>query len=238
MAPDIRQLVRRGTAAFEAGEYAEAETLLLRVLDRNTTYANVYHMLGVIAGLRGASQRAVDLFRRALMLNPRYSEAQLNLAITLADMGAYDVAAAEVGQLRDGEPGDAERPGPAVLGKLANAHADLARKYHALGMYAEAVGEYDKALGLCPSFPDIYTRRAASCLALQDYTGAMASLVRALEINSRYVEAYVNLGQLHRQMGNPKEAIAAWERALELNAAHPVARAFLAQAATALANGG
>ncbi len=238
MAPDIRQLVQRGTAAFEAGEYAEAEQLLLRVLDRNATYANVYHMLGVIAGLRGASQRAVDLFRCALTLNPQYSEAQLNLAITLTDMGAYDVAAAEAGRLRDRESGDAERPGLAILGKLANAHADLARKYHALGMYAEAVGEYDKALGLCPSFPDIHTRRAASCRALQDYEGAMASLARALEINPRYVEAYVNLGQLHRQMGHPKEAIAAWERALELNPAHPLARACLAQAAAARANGG
>jgi len=53
MAPDVRQLVKRGTAAFEAGEYSEAETLLLRVLDSNTAYANVYHMLGVIASFRG-----------------------------------------------------------------------------------------------------------------------------------------------------------------------------------------
>ena len=238
MAPDVRQLVKRGTAAFETGEYSEAETLLLRVLDSNTAYANVYHMLGVIASFRGASQRAVDLFRRALALNPRYSEAQLNLAITLADMGAYDVAAAEVGELQAREPEDADRPGPAILGKLANAHADLARKYHALGMYAEAVGEYDKALGLCPNFPDIHNRRAASCRELRDYAGAKASLARALELNPRYVEAYVNLGQLHRRTGHLAEAIAAWERALELNPTHPLARIYLAQAAASGADGG
>mgnify|MGYP005812172631 CR=1 FL=1 len=238
MAPDIRQLVQRGTAAFEAGEYAEAETLLLLVLDRNTTYANVYHMLGVIAGLRGASQRAVDLFRRALALNPRYSEAQLDLAITLADMGAYDVAATEADKLRAREPGDADRPAPAVLGTLANAHADLARKYHALEMYAEAVEEYDKALRLCPNFPDLHTRRAASCRARRDYAGARASLTRALELNPRYVEAYVSLGQLHRQLGQPGEAVAAWERALELDPAHSLARAYLAQAAVARTGGG
>jgi tetratricopeptide (TPR) repeat protein len=238
MAPDVRQLVKRGTAAFEAGEYSEAEALLLRVLDSNTAYANVYHMLGVIASFRGASQRAVDLFRRALALNPRYSEAQLNLAITLADMGAYDVAAAEVGELQAREPEDADRPGPAILGKLANAHADLARKYHALGMYAEAVAEYDKALGLCPNFPDIHNRRAASCRELRDYAGAKASLARALELNPRYVEAYVNLGQLHQRMGHLTEAVAAWERALEFNPTHPLARIFLTQAAAARPAGG
>ena len=238
MAPDIKQLVQRGTAAFETGEYPEAETLLLRALDRNTTYANVYHMLGVIASFRGASQRAVDLFRRALALNPRYSEARLNLAITLVDIGAYDMAAAEVGTLQAQEPGDADRPDPAILGKLANAHADLARKYHALGMYAEAVGEYDKALGLCPNFPDIHNRRASSCRELRDYAGAKASLTRALELNPRYVEAYVNLGQLYRRMGHLAEAIAAWERAIELDPTHPLARIYLAQAAASGVDGG
>lgn len=238
MAPDIRQLVRRGTAAFEAGEYSEAETLLLQVLDGNAGYANVYHMLGVIAGLRGASQRAADLFRRALALNPRYREAQLNLAITLADMGAYDAAAVEMAALQDRGSADADRPDPAILGKLANAHADLARRYHALGMYAEAVGECDKALGLCPTFPDIHNRRAASCRELRDYAGAEASLARALELNPRYVEAYVNLGQLHRCMGHVAEAMAAWRRALELNPAHPLARIYLAQAAASGADGG
>lgn len=238
MAPDTRQLVQRGTAAFEAGEYAEAETLLLRVLDRNTTYANVYHMLGVIASLRGASDRAVDLFRHALALNPRYSEAQLNLAITLAGMGAYEAAAEEVDKLQAQEPGDADRPSPAILGKLANAHAELARKYHALGMYAEAVGEYDKALGLCPNFPDVHNRRASSCRELRDYAGAKISLTRALELNPRYVEAYVNLGQLHQQMGQLAEAMAAWGRALELNPTHPLARIYLAQAAASRVDGG
>ena len=238
MAPDIKQFVQRGTAAFETGEYPEAETLLLRALDRNTTYANVYHMLGVIASFRGASQRAVDLFRRALALNPRYSEARLNLAITLVDIGAYDMAAAEVGTLQAQEPGDADRPDPAILGKLANAHADLARKYHALGMYAEAVGEYDKALGLCPNFPDIHNRRASSCRELRDYVGAKASLTRALELNPRYVEAYVNLGQLYRRMGQLAEAIAAWERAIELDPTHPLARIYLAQAAASGVDGG
>lgn len=238
MARDIRQLVQRGTAAFEAGEYAEAETLLLQVLDRTTSYANVYHMLGVIAGFRGTSERAVDLFRHALALNPRYSEAQLNLAITLVHMGAYDEAAAEMDQLQVRELGDAGHVSPVVLGKLANAHAELARKYHALGMYAEAVGEYDKALGLCPDFPDIHNRRAGSCRELGDYAGANASLARALEINPRYVEAHVNLGQLHQRMGHPAEAVAAWKRALELDPAHSLARIYLAQAEVSRADGG
>jgi len=238
MASEIRPLLQRGTAAFEAGEYPEAETLLLRVLEQYPDYANVHHMLGVIAGLQGAAAKAVEHFRRALALNPRYTEAQVSLAITLADMGAYEAAAVEAGKLQDREPGAPGRVSPAILGRLANAHAELGRKYHALGMHAEAVSEYDKAIGLCPTFPDIHYRRALSCRELGDYAGAQGSLTRALELNPQYVEAYVNLGQVHQQMGHRAEAIAAWTRALDLMPAHPLARIYLAQATASPAAGG
>ena len=237
MATEVRQLIQQGTAAFEAGEYAEAERLFLEVVERTPTYANVYNMLGLIASHRGAPEKAVELFRQALSLNPNYSEVQLNLAITLAEMGAYEQAAQEVGKVQEREPGTGGRPGLGVKGKLANAHADLARKYHLLGMYAEAVGEYDKALGLCPTFPDIYNRRAVSCRELGDYAGAKVSLFRALELKPNYVEAHVNLGLLHQKTGNPADAIAAWERALALDPAHKLARIYLSQATLRAAGG-
>ena len=237
VATEVRQLIQQGTVAFEAGEYAEAERLFLEVVERTPTYANVYNMLGLIASHRGAPEKAVELFRRALTLNPTYSEVQLNLAITLAEMGAYEQAAQEVGKVQEREPGTAGRPGLGVRGKLANAHADLAKKYHALGMYAEAVGEYDKALQMCPNFPDIYIRRAVSCRELEDYAGAKDSLLHALDLKPNYVEAHVSLGLLHWKMGNPAEAIAAWERALTLDPTHPLTRIYLAQAIPRAAGG-
>jgi tetratricopeptide (TPR) repeat protein len=236
MATDVRQLIQQGTVAFEAGEFAEAEDLLLQAAERAPGFANIYNMLGLIASHRGSPEKAVELFRRALRLNPNYSEAQLNLAITLVELGAYEQAEQEVGKVQERERGSG-RPGLGVLGKLANAHADLARKYHMLGMYAEAVGEYDKALGLCPNFPDIHNRRAISCRELGDFAGSLASLTRALELKPSYVEAMVNLGLLQQRMGNQAEAIAVWERALTLDPTHSLARLYLAQAAPRAAGG-
>jgi tetratricopeptide (TPR) repeat protein len=237
VATEVRQLIQQGTAAFEAGEYAEADRLLREVVERAPTYANVYNMLGLIASHRGAPEKAIEWFRQALTLNPNYSEVQLNLAITLADMGAYEQAAQEAGKVQEREPGTAGHPGLGVKGKLANAHADLARKYHLLGMYAEAIGEYDKALGLCPNFPDIHNRRAVSCREFGDYAGAKESLLRALELKPNYVEAHVNLGLLHQKSGNPAGAIAAWERALSFDPTHRLARIYLTQATPRTAGG-
>lgn len=238
MPSQVRQLIQRGTAAFAAGDYTAAESFLLRAVEQRTDYANVYNMLGVIAGLRGAREEALGFFRRALAVNPRYREARLNLAITLTEAGASGDALEEAGRLQADESEDAGRLGLDTRGKLANAHADLGRMYHALGMYVEAVGEYDKALALCPDFPDIHHRRAASCRALGDHAGAEASLARAVELHPRYVEAYVNLGRLYRQIGAHDKAIAAWTRALEIDPDHSLARVLLTQATAPRTAGG
>lgn len=229
MALEIRQLIQQGTAAFEAGEYGEAEPLLREAAERAPGYANVFNMLGIIASHQGAPEKAVELFREALRRNPNYSEAQINLAITLTEMGAYEQAAREVGDVQAREPGGRAQLGLGVLGKLANAHVDLARKYHLLGMYAEAVREYDNALSLCPKFPDIHNRRALSCREAGDLEGAKASLLRALELNPKYVEAHVNLGLLYQKLGQGTDAAASWERALALDPSHQLARIYLNQ---------
>jgi tetratricopeptide (TPR) repeat protein len=234
---DTRLLIQQGTAAYQAGKYAEAERLLRQVIERNANYANVYNMLGVIASQRGTAERAVELFRRALAVNPTYREARLNLAITLAEMGAYQEAVREAEEVGGPAASPAGRPEAGVLAALANAHADLAAKYHALRMYADAVQECDKALRLRPDFPDIHHRRALSCLELGDVAGAGAALARALELNPNYVEAHVRFGVLYRRTDRLEEAVAAWKRALALNPTHPLARIYLAQATASRADG-
>lgn len=230
MAIEVRQMLQQATAAFQAGNYDEAEALLLQIGDRTPTYANVYNMLGFIAGQRNAQEKAVALFRRALSVNPNYTEARLNLVLTLADMGAYDQAEQEATKLEAVEPLGSPRLSLGVRGKLANAHADLGKRYHELGLYAEAIAEYDKALRLCPTFPDMHNRRAVSCRELGQYAEAKGSLLKALEIKPNYVEAHVNLGVLHQKLGNLTEAVKSWEHALQIDPKHQLARIYLRQA--------
>jgi len=230
MAVDFRQVLQQATTAFDAGSYEEAEDLLLQITDKTPTYANVFNMLGFIAGQRNAAEKAVTLFRRALSLNPNYTEARLNLVLTLTEMGLYDQAAEEASKLEVGEPTTSHRLSLGVRGKLANAHADLGKKYHELGLYAEAIAEFDKALRLCPTFPDVHNRRAVSCRELGQYAEAKASLLKALELKPNYVEAYVNLGALHQKLGNLTEAVKSWEHALLLDPKHRLARIYLKQA--------
>jgi tetratricopeptide (TPR) repeat protein len=230
MASDIRQVLQQATAAFEGGGYEEAEGLLLQIMSQTPAYANVYNMLGFIAGQRDAPEKAVALFRRALSLNANYTEARLNLVLTLIEMGLYDQAAEEASKLEVHEPTTSHRLSLGVRGKLANAHADLGKRYHELGLFAEAIAEFDKALRLCPTFPDIHNRRAVSCRELGQYTESRASLLKALELKPNYAEAHVNLGVLQQKLGNLPEAVKSWEHALQLDPKHRLARIYLKQA--------
>jgi len=230
MARDVRQLLPQAVAAFEAGNYKEAEGLLLQIMSQTPTYANVYNMLGFIASQHNAPEKAVALFRRALSVNPNYTEARLNLVLTLTEMGLYDQVAEEASKLEVREPTTSQRLSLGVRGKLANAHADLGKKYHELGLYAEAIAEFDRALLLCPTFPDIHNRRAVSCRELGQYAESRNSLLKALELKPNYAEAYVNLGVLHQKLGNLPEAVKSWEHALQLDPKHRLARIYLKQA--------
>jgi tetratricopeptide (TPR) repeat protein len=213
---ELKQLVQRATSAFQAGDYDDAERLCLEVVERTPLYANIYNMLGFIYSQRNSPERAIELFRRALSINPNYTEAQLNLAITLADIGAYGPALREFGlaRAREGDPPAALNS--VVRSKLANAHADLGKIYFDLGMLGEAVAEYQKALTLGPTYADVHNRLAVCYREQGEHEKALQAFARALEINPRYVEAYVNLGILLYRMGQEDRAIAAWEKALAL----------------------
>ena len=215
---DLKHLVQRATTAFQTGEYEDAERLCLEVVQRTPLYANVYNMLGFIYSQRNSPEKAIELFRRALSINPNYTEAQLNLAITLADIGAYGPALREFGLAKAREGGGAAPPLSSVIrSKLANAHADLGKIYFDLGMVSEAVAEYQKALTLGPTYADIHNRLGVCYREQGEHEKALRAVSRAIEINPRYVEAYVNLGILLRRVGQEEQAVAAWEKALALD---------------------
>ena len=68
MQPKLDDLYKVGIEAFEKGEYKESERLFHEILI------------------------AAEAFEKALAINPGYTEASLNLAITYSDLGKYEKA--------------------------------------------------------------------------------------------------------------------------------------------------
>ena len=230
MDDELRRLITLGREHYRAHDYDAAEDVLGKVLAQHDGFADVHNMLGVIWHARGKLDEARAAFERALAMNPGYTEAALNLSVTLNDLGQYararDVYARVIQRAR-AAPRSLD---PYVKGKLANMHADLGAAYSESGLHAEAVREYEKALELCPSFVDLRTRMAAVMRDLGDAAGAVRELEIVKTMHPRYVPARLALGTALFTLGRRDEAVREWEAARGLDPENKAVRLYLTMA--------
>ncbi len=212
MSLDFDVTFEKASKLFEAGRYPEAEDLYLKlVAGGGSGYADIYNRLGLITAFQGQIETAAEWFQKAVQANPRYTEACLNLAVTCADLSRYDDAQQaydDAARLVREAPLSADLY---VRGRLANEHAALGDRYVNLGLPDEALDEYRKALGLCPTFPDIITKVGVVLREQGAYDEAIRVFLRAKEIAPDYTPATIHLGITYYMSGFPDLAREEWE---------------------------
>lgn len=223
----VKQVLLLGREHYQKREYDKAEALLREVLDADDRFADVHDMLGVIAHARGNFVAAEHHFERALAINPGYTEAALNLAVTYNDRGKYEAARDVYKRIRGKPSGAKDALDPFARGKLANMHADLAQAYADLGLALEAAGELEKAVGLCPDFADLRTRLGNVLRELKELGRAREQYEAALATRASYVPARVALGVTLLALGEPAAAEVHWKKVLETEPDNAQAKMYL-----------
>jgi tetratricopeptide (TPR) repeat protein len=223
----LRRLITLGREHYQAREYDKAEKYLTEVVQEHQGFADVYNMLGVIFHDAGRFLLAEEQFEKALAINPHYTEAALNLSVTYNDLGKY-AQAREIYSRALARSRSAPRSlDPFARGKIANMHADLGAAYAGVGLFGEAVREYQRALELCPSFVDLRTRLANVYREMGDHESALAEFDKIVADSPAYVPARVSRGLTLFALGRKDEAIAEWEQVLALEPGHKSVTAFL-----------
>ena len=223
----IKQLLLLGREHYDKREYDKAEPLLRDVLSADDRFADVHDMLGVIAHARGNFIAAEHHFERALAINPSYTEAALNLAVTYNDRGKYEAARDVYKRIRGQPSGEKDKLDPFARGKLANMHADIAQAYADLGLPRDATDELEKAVALCPQFADLRTRLGNLLRELKELPRAREHYEAALASRASYVPARVALGVTLLSLGHPDEAEQHWKKVLETEPDNPQAKMYL-----------
>lgn len=213
MSNEARSLVEQGKVFYINQNYKKAEACFRKAVAGNRDFADVYNYLGLIAHDQTRYVDAIEAFEKALKINPRYTEALLNLSILYNDMGEYEKAKKLVKRSRE----DAKKRGaaidPFIRSKLANKHADVGDLYHGVGVFDMAVSEYRKALELEEGYADIRTKLAVCLRELGKKADALAELKKAVQLSPEYADAQVQMGITYYSMGKTADARKVWKAA-------------------------
>jgi len=221
-----RRFLDQGRDAYRAGEYERAERFLREVAQPGT-FADVHNMLGFIYHRKGRYQQAAGCFEEALRVNPAYIEAALNLVVTYNELGRYGEAQKVYERATERSRAAPRRLNEFARGKIANMHADVAEVYRASGMYAEAAGEMEKALKLCPTFVDLRSRLGVIESERGRLKQAADLFGRVKKEKPGYVPARLHLGFALYRMGKRKAAVAEWRGVLGIDARNDTAKLYL-----------
>ncbi|HXN06335.1 MAG TPA: tetratricopeptide repeat protein [Nitrospiria bacterium] len=228
---DFEEVVNEANRLFDESKYDQAEPLLLSLVkDSVKGYPDVYNKLGLIAHQKGDLRKAALYFERALQTNPRYTECSLSLAITYNDMGLFDEARDVFKRAMNIVQSSTETLDPYIRGRLANEHKKLGERYKDLGLYDEALDEFQKALKHRPNLVDIVTEIGVTLREKGRLDDSIRILMKAKEINSRYIPSIIQLGITYYAKGFSNLARTEWEEAQAIDPDGKEARVYLALA--------
>jgi len=223
----VKDLLNRGREHYQKREFEKAEPLLAQVAEAQSTFADVHNMLGVMAHERGEFAAAERHFEKATAINPNYTEALLNLAVTYNDQAKYEAARRVYQQIRGARERTIDNIDPYAKGKIANMHANVATAYEEAGMPDEAMHEMEKAVALCPTFSDLRTKLGVLYRDNGRLEQAKEQFVAARDANPKYVHARVLLGVTLLSLNDVEGACDEWRAVLKVEPDNKSAQMYL-----------
>jgi tetratricopeptide (TPR) repeat protein len=212
---------------LESGQTKEAEEVLLAMHRSNPHFADVCNRIGQLYFGMGDFGRAREFFLQAIKINPDYTEASLNLAVTYNELKQYTKAKETMEQAGRRASRKKANIEPFIAGKLANMHKETGDIYRQLGLLDESITEYRKALDLSPGFPDIQVRLAVSLREMGAVEESMDILALTIEYRPDFVDARIQMGISYFSQGFVDRAREQWQEALKTDPGNPKARMYI-----------
>jgi tetratricopeptide (TPR) repeat protein len=248
-APASNSRVKDAIDAIKAQDYAKAKELLTAARAQDPKDVQAAYYLGVAEQGLGKPAEAIQPYRDALGLDPKLTEASINLSAALLDVGGADNAAAAADVAKEGlktAPNSAD-----LLLNLAVALAMNGNFAEAAQTYAKLVakspgdlklkleyarvlgkaGEKDKAISELEQVgrtddPVLLTAAANLRGQLADYRGCVAALDKVIQ-KKPTAEPYVRRGACKKETGDNAGAQADYEQAIKLDAQYAPAYLYL-----------
>lgn len=218
---------------FINGNYKMAEPILNQMLLQNTRNPEVYQMLATIFYDKGQFSKAIKTFRRALEIDPTYTDASVGLSIILNDLGKYEEGKQVFLDAQAQLDKKSGKQDPFVDEKLASKHEELADLYYQYKRYNEALEQLLKAQKLSGRKAEITLRVSEVNVQLGHTERAIKDLKALIREYPHLIPARLKLGAIYYNSNNIAEATEQWENILIRDPQHPEALRYLKMAQAA-----
>ena len=223
-----------GATYLRLNQLERAETSLTEAIKMDSGLADAYNALGVVMTKRRRYDEALDLYNRALELNPRDAGFRINLALTYHLQGRGDdaeqVYREAVSINRDfagvldflGGGSGASRPTSVdPLQRIASEKAyDDGAAYLRLKRYDRATEQFDRALSMNPENGDALNGQGVIATRQHNYAEAIDAYRKAIATDPNNAGYQANLAITYHLQGKTDEAIAAYKKAVAFDASY------------------
>ena len=227
------------------GKLVEAEAFYLQTIASGFHCEIACSNLGVIYKATNRTKEARDIYKKAILFNPRFADAHANLGNLLKEEGQLDQALASTLKSLDLKPdnpyvhmnlgliykdlGQLDQALASTLKSLdlkpnnPDSLANLGGIYKELGQLDQALASTLKSLELKPNNPDWLTNLGGIYIELGQLDQALASTLKSLELKPDYPDSLTNLCVTYKELGQLDQALAAMRKSLELKPDNPSA---------------
>ncbi|MHB1207157.1 MAG: tetratricopeptide repeat protein [Rhodospirillaceae bacterium] len=205
----------KGVIAAGRGQHAQALGFYDRSLAAQPAFPDTHFNRANTLSALNRDVDALAAYAKALELRPDYAAAYLNAGRTLHKLGRPEHAAAMFRAMAAACPTDPR--GPYNLGICLTELLPKAKTAERKALTAEARAAFETALALDPKSAATYYAFASLHSENGEHRRAVELVRIALEFKPEWSDAWNNLGNHYEGLGEREAAIAAFDRALQLN---------------------
>lgn len=228
-----QQLIDEARTAFIDGDYQTAEPILNQPTLINSKNPEVLQMLATIYYDQGKFNKAISTFKKALEIDPSYTDAAVGLSIILNDIGRYEDARQVFEDAKALLDQKKQTATPDINAQFSDKHAELADMYLQYKRYDESAEQYQRAIALTSNKVDLTLRLTECYVQAGQRDKAIRELKALLAAQPRLAAPRLKLGLILYNSHHIAEAVDQWENILRFEPKNQEALRYLKMAQAA-----
>jgi len=200
--PEVDKKVEQALTLAEQGRLETAEKIVFELFEENSDMHTVQYAMGIVRGMKGLTDEAIDCFDRAIDIFPYFTEAWFNKAIAhLQKLEIIEMIRAYQRVIELGDPEDffVEE----AKERLAEFEQQICKDSGiSLARYVKGNEKFDEAF---------------AAMEREEWSVALRRFKEVLALNPGHTQSYGNMGICYAKLGHKAEALKAFDKALELD---------------------